>query len=196
MPTDSKIFKTLSEFYKGNGTLALSEEKNIIGLFRKMVQMDNYFEELARTKQQMANIEKDKNVQGERKEEMEIDGFEDLPKLFISPIEKLMDEFKGSVKEFRGLFKVPKENTSLVSINTLHQQICITSKDQFESTNGECNLFGLDFSQVEQIANWLSRTENYKTLQLPNTAEGFMNVNNIKRIFSFLKSMDIASINK
>ena len=41
---------------------------------------------------------------------MEIEGFEDLPKLFISPIEKLMDEFKGSVKEFRGLFKVPREN--------------------------------------------------------------------------------------
>ena len=98
--------------------------------------MENYFEQLARTKQQMANIEKDKNVQGERKEEMEIDGFEDLPKLFISPIEKSMDEFKGSVKEFRGLFKVPKENTTLVSINTLHQQICITSKDQFGRPKG------------------------------------------------------------
>ena len=93
----------------------------------------------------------------------------------------MIDEFKGSVKEFRGLFKVPRENVSLVSANTLHQQICITSKDQFESTNGECNLFGLDFTKDEQIANWMSRTENYKTIQLPNTAEGFMNVNNIKK---------------
>ena len=74
--------------------------------------------------------------------------------------------------------------------------MCITSRDYFESTKGECNLFGLDFSQDEQISNWLSRTENYKKLQLPNTAEGFMNVNKIKRTFNFLKSMEIASINK
>ena len=57
MPTDSEIFKRLSDFYKANSTLPLSEEKNIIGLFRKMVQTDNYFEELAGTKQQMSNIE-------------------------------------------------------------------------------------------------------------------------------------------
>ena len=44
-------------------------------------------------------------------------------------------------KEFRGRFITPKENISLVSANTLHQQICITAKDQFESTNEECNLF-------------------------------------------------------
>ena len=62
--------------------------------------MDNYFEELAKTKQQIAEMEKSKNLQGERKEELDIEGFEDLPKLFISPIEKLMDEFKGLVKEF------------------------------------------------------------------------------------------------
>ena len=46
----------------------------------------------------------------------------------------MMDEFKGSAKDFRGLFKIPKENTLLVSVNTLHQQICITAKDQFEAT--------------------------------------------------------------
>ena len=51
---------------------------------------------------------------------MEVEGFEDLPMVFISPIEKLMDEFKGSVKDFRGLFKIPKENTLLISENTLH----------------------------------------------------------------------------
>ena len=113
---------------------------------------------------------------------MEIEGFEDLPMVFISPIEKLMDEFKGSVKEFRGLFKIPKENISLISANTLHQQICITAKDQFESTNCECNLFGLDQRKDEQIANWISRAQgNYRTIQLPNTAEGFMNVNQTKK---------------
>ena len=93
-----------------------------------------------------------------------------------------MDEFKGSVKEFQGLFKIPKENISPVSANTLHQQICITAKDQFESTNCECNLFGLDFTKDEQIANWISRTQgNYRTIQLPNTAEGFMNVIQTKK---------------
>ena len=113
---------------------------------------------------------------------MDIEGFEDLPKLFISPIEQLMNEFKGSVKEFRGLFKIPKENILLVSANTLHQQTCITAKDQFESTNCECNVFGLDFTKDEQIAKWISRTQgNYRTIQLPNTAEGFMNVNQTKK---------------
>ena len=67
--------------------------------------MVNYFEELKRTKMQISNIEKGIAAIEERKEHMEIEGFEDLPKLFISPIEKLMDEFKGSVKEFRGLLK-------------------------------------------------------------------------------------------
>ena len=108
----------------------------------------------------------------------------------------MIDEFKGSVKEFRGLFKIPRENISLVSANTLHQQMCITAKDQFESTNGECNLFGLYFTHDEHIANWISRTQSYRTIQLPNTAEGFMNVNNTKKTFNFLKSLDLASINK
>ena len=76
-----------------------------------------------------------------------------------------MDELKGSVKDFRGLFKTPKENTSLVSANTLHQQICLTAKDQFEATKGECCSHGLDF-----ISNWITRAQgNYRSIQLPNT---------------------------
>ena len=43
MPTDNEIFKNLSEFYKVDGTFPLTEAKNIIGLFRKVVQMDNFF---------------------------------------------------------------------------------------------------------------------------------------------------------
>ena len=54
MPTNNKIFKNLSALYKVNGTFPLSEEKNSIGLFRKMIQMDNYFEEITRTKDQLA----------------------------------------------------------------------------------------------------------------------------------------------
>ena len=60
-PSDNESFKQLSEFYKVNGTLPLSEEKTIISLFRKMIQMDSY---------------------------VELEGFENLPMLFISPIEK------------------------------------------------------------------------------------------------------------
>ena len=47
---------------------------------------------------------------------MDIEGFKDLPKLFISPIEQVMDAFKGLVKEFLGLFKISEENISLVQL--------------------------------------------------------------------------------
>ena len=90
-----------------------------------------------------------------RGNEMEIEEVGNLPKLFISPIEKLMDEFNGSVKEFKALFKVPKTNTP---IRNLHQQVCHTSKSQFDLTNGDCSLCGLDFSQDEQIVNWIQKT--------------------------------------
>ena len=69
---------------------------------------------------------------------MEIEGFESLPKLFISQTEKMMDEFTGSVKELRGLFKISKSN---IQTGSLHQEICNTAKKQFEKTNGDCSLF-------------------------------------------------------
>ena len=53
--------------------------------------------------------------------------------IFISPTEKFTDEFTDSVKELKGLFKVPKSNTPAES---LHQQICNTAKRQFDKTNG------------------------------------------------------------
>ena len=40
-PSDNEAFKMLSEFYRVDGTLPLSEEKIIIGLFRKMILMDS-----------------------------------------------------------------------------------------------------------------------------------------------------------
>ena len=61
----------------------------------------------------------------EKTNEMDIEEAENLPKLFISPTEKMMDEFTGSVKELRGLFKIPKSNNPTGS---LHQQICNTAK--------------------------------------------------------------------
>ena len=76
--------------------------------------------------------------------EMKIEEVKNLPKLFISPTERMMDEFTGSVKELRGLFKIPKSNTPTGS---LHQQICNTAKRQFEETNGDCCLYGLDYTK-------------------------------------------------
>ena len=40
---------------------------------------------------------------------MEIKGLENIPKLFISPIEKMMDEFKGSMKQIHFINKFPTQ---------------------------------------------------------------------------------------
>ena len=73
----------------------------------------------------------------------------------------------------------------------------MTAKDQFEATKGECCLYGLDFTKDEQISNWITRAQgNYRPIQLPNTVEGFMNVNYTKKPFNLLRSLDIASINR
>ena len=55
-PSDNEAFKRLSEFYRVNGTLPLSEEKIIIGLFRKIILTDSYVEELTKTKAQQAKL--------------------------------------------------------------------------------------------------------------------------------------------
>ena len=81
-PSDNKAFKMLSEFYRGNDTLPLSEEKIIVSLFRKMIRMDSYVEELTKTKAQQAKFDQTENKQGEDgKEEVDIEGFKDLPVL-------------------------------------------------------------------------------------------------------------------
>ena len=97
--------------------------------------------------------------------EVEIEEVENLPKLFISPIEKLIDKFHGSVKELKALFKIPKTN---IPIGNLHRQICNTLKSQFDLTNGDCSLYGLDFSQDKQIVNWIQTTNvTYRKLKFP-----------------------------
>ena len=93
---------------------------------------------------------------------MEIEGFENFPKLFVLQTEKMVDEFTGSVKELRGLFKIPKSNNPNGS---LHQQICNTAKKQFDETNGDCSLY---FTKDEQITNWIHRTKGrYRKLKFP-----------------------------
>ena len=87
---DNEAFKMLSEFYRVNGTFPLSEEKIIIGLFRKMILMDSYVEEFTKTKAQQAKFDQTEKKQGgDEREEMEVEGFEDLPMVFISPIRKI-----------------------------------------------------------------------------------------------------------
>ena len=105
-PRDNEKIRNLPEFYQKTGSLPLSEQKSIIALFRKMITYDITVEEILVVQKKL-----DPKPEEEKKnEEMEIEGFEDLPKLFISPIENFMDEFAGHVKDLRGLFKVPSEN--------------------------------------------------------------------------------------
>ena len=104
-----------------------------------------------------------------------------------------MDEYTGSVKELRGLFKISKTN---IQTGSLHQQICNTAQKQFGETNGDCSLFGLDFTKDEHITNWIHRANGtYKKVQFPKTLEGMLSVNSMKKSFNFLKSLDIAAIN-
>ena len=104
----------------------------------------------------------------------------------------MMDKFNGSVKELRGLFKIPKTN---IQTESLHQQICNTAKKQFDKTNGDCSLYGLDYKKDEQITNWINRTSGeYRKMQFPKTIKGMLKVNALKKSFNFLKSLDIAAI--
>ena len=151
-------FKRLSECYGKFSTLPLEEEKAIIGIFRFYLGFDNFYEEwnqlelnkiLEKEKAQAMESKTSEEANLEEKiNEMEIECGENILKLFISPTEKFMDEFTGSVKELRGLFKIPKTNTPAGS---LHQQNCNTSMRQFEDTNGDCCLYGLDFTKDKKI---------------------------------------------
>ena len=72
----------------------------------------------------------------------------------ISPAEKFMDEFDGNSKDLKGLFRIPQEKKFE---GKLHPQICNSSKNQCDATNGECTLFILSFTDDEQIGKWASR---------------------------------------
>ena len=86
---------------------------------------------------------------------METEVFENLQTLCVPPAKKFMMNFDSSSKDLSGLFKIPEENKIVGSI---HQQICNTSKNQYELATGEITLFGLQFTEDEQIRNWISRT--------------------------------------
>ena len=104
-----------------------------------------------------------------------------------------MNDFNRNAKDLKGLFKIPTETKFEAN---LYQRICNTAKNQFDSTNGECYLHGLVFTEAEQIGNWISRTNGrYKTKPMPKTCEGMMDLNKNKVTFNFLKSLEIIHIN-
>ena len=98
----------------------------------------------------MTNTSAEVPVQERKSEAMDVVDTEDLPRLFISTAEKFLNEFKGNSKDLKGLFKIPIENKFEVN---LHQKVCNASRNQFESTNGECCRFGLVFTEDKQIGD-------------------------------------------
>ena len=79
----------------------------------------------------------------------------ELKLLYIAPTEKFMDEYVGTLLEMKGLFKV--HDTSARKEN-LQQIICSTAKEWFEKSNGEMNLFALNYTKDEQISIQVNRT--------------------------------------
>jgi len=54
----------------------------------------------------------------------------------------------------------------------------------------------LNFTNDEQISVWVNRTkETHRSLGMAMRVEGFMQINESKKQFNFLKSLDIANIN-
>ena len=93
-PKDNDNFQVLTVFYEKNGTLPLSAEKSIISLFRKMLMYDVEIEELQTVQKGLRKTTPEalKTAQEKTSEVMDVGEIEDLPKLFISPAEKFMDE--------------------------------------------------------------------------------------------------------
>ena len=85
----------------------------------------------------------------------------------------------GTAKDLRGLFKI---HTSTAVDFNLQQIICSTAKEWFEKSEGRLNLFGLNFTNDEQISVWVNRTkETHRSLFMPIHVEGFMQINESKK---------------
>ena len=129
----------------------------------------------------------------EQKDNMEITTNLVLRDLYVDPVERFMDDFVGTAKDLRGLFKI---HTPTTVDSNLQQIICSTAKEWFEKSEGRLNLFGLNFTNDEQISFWVNRTEEtYKRLFMPLHVEEFMQLNDSKKQFNSLRSLDIANIN-
>ena len=103
-----------------------------------------------------------------------------------------MDEYVGTATELRGLFEI---HASTAVDSNLQQRICSTAKETFEKTERRLNLLGLNFTNVKQICNWVNRTEEtWRTAHFPISVEGYIQINDKKLQFNFLKSLHIANI--
>ena len=94
----SKI-EDLNKFHDKYNTLPLSEEKELISLFRSAMGMDSWVEEFVNLQDQanrtIQPIHRNP-MQEESKDVMEITEDFPLKELYIDPMEKFMDEFTGT----------------------------------------------------------------------------------------------------
>ena len=89
----------LNAFYEKVNTLPLSEEKEIISLFKSAMSMDSWVEEFLTLQEQIDTTVQPLNrnpVLEEVKNNMEINEEINLRELYIDPVEKIMDEFVGT----------------------------------------------------------------------------------------------------
>ena len=189
----------LNAFHEKFNTLPMSEEKTLISLFRSAMGMDSFVEELIRLEEQapqrtnVARNDETRRIPATNEDQMEIQEARNLRELYVDPMEKFMDEYVGTATELRGRFKIHSSN---IVDDNLQQIICSTAKETFEKTEGRINLFGLKFTVDEQISYWVNRTEEtWRTKNFPVSVEGYMQINDRKEQFNFLKSLDIANIN-
>ena len=110
-------------------------------------------------------------MQERRTEQMETEECEFLEDVYMSPAEKFMKEFDGSSKDLR-------------------------AKNQYDLETREITLFGLQYTEDEQIGNWISRTNRrYKAREIPKSSHGMFDINRSKIQLNFLKNLEISNIN-
>ena len=149
----------LNGFHDKCNTLPISEEKAIISLFRTAMNMDSFVEEFMNLQEQNATAVQPvirNEPTTEQRDNMEVTTDLVLRDLYVDPVERFMDEFVGTAKDLRGLFKI---HTSTEVDSNLQQIICSTAKEWFEKSEGKLNLFGLNFTNEEQVSFWVNRTE-------------------------------------
>ena len=117
-PKDNDTFQVLTDFYERTGSLPLSAEKSIISLFRKCLMYDTEVEEVQLVQRSIKNTSTEASAQERKSEAMDVVDTEDLPRLFISPAQKFMDEFNGNSKDLRVFLKFQqKTSLRLIYIN-------------------------------------------------------------------------------
>ena len=91
----------LNKFYEQHSTLPINVEKNIIAVFRLAISLNNYLEELLKVKEQVNQVQQQREVlkMFSNNENIDADMVDDLSDICISPLEKNLDDFTGSAKD-------------------------------------------------------------------------------------------------